>query len=991
MRYLMPMIFIISIGAAPLAAQERFPSPRLDRLAPAEMTDFDDNVIRPSLPGTRIPTDPRQGHRNSIAALAGQNALEQMYAKTVLTQIGGDDILVRNHPDSGISEVAIAEDGTIFVAVGNDPGGPLWTEYITVYRSTDGGTTFSLWGQIGDELSGVHRLRDLDVTVGSFPRLFVTYMVGGFSATVAFADPSANSATWTINNVMNTGVSFLNPDLATDNQTFDDYYVYLVSSAIDGNGDDIWFARSIDQGTTWETPYKIAELTSNGNLMYSWPRVCYGFGNTVHVLWTYTERLQGTFDDGVRYRQALDDAADAASWGSIYALAPTDDGFNQRSMDISASLTNGSVAALYSMAPVNGWDPQLLVSSNSGLNWLYPAVDLPLDLWPEIDFHLPSNEFRAVGLQLTDEDDRVLVLTRADASIPQSWSTPQQFSDQGNSDLIWSSLAFDPTHDGRVGAVVGIRSDDAEILFDAEWRNDPGYPVLEPGFPISLVSPPLSDPALVDLDADGDLEIVFGDYDGYIQVFHHDGNPAAGWPVRPGSGISEGPVAVGELVPGRLSVTAGTLDGRVFSYDPSGQVEPGWPFEMPDGGQTYVSIGALGGPYPRTLVACANENIVFLNYRGVSPLDTFGWTVPDRLIQHPAAFGDIDGDGINEAVFVANELVAAVQLYDMDLTFSRLMPDLIADSPSLGDLDGNGTAEILVPLVNGQLFALDGNGVDFGPGWPFSTPGGSSLNSPAIGQILGNGELEIAVTANDWTVHLLYQTGVEQSGYPVNTQDGWYILSSPIMGRVEGASSDVVVASRDKRLHAWDNFANVIPGWPKATSLVPLNTTPAMGDIDLDGRNEIVFLSDTELSVVDVGEAPGHFTTTWPMAMHDPQRTGCSDCPEDVVTDVTGEDPSRTTRVAFAGASPNPVAGSSTTFRFDLPVRAAASLEVYDLRGHLIRRLMKAEIPAGQHAAHWDGRDGGGRQVASGQYLARLKVQGPGLTQELTRRVTVVR
>jgi len=92
-----------------------------------------------------------------------------------------------------------------------------------------------------------------------------------------------------------------------------------------------------------------------------------------------------------------------------------------------------------------------------------------------------------------------------------------------------------------------------------------------------------------------------------------------------------------------------------------------------------------------------------------------------------------------------------------------------------------------------------------------------------------------------------------------------------------------------------------------------------------------------------------------------------------------------------AGAAPNPLAGPSTTFRFESPVRAAARLEIYDIRGRQVRLLMKSEVPAGHHRAHWDGCDGGGRNVASGQYLARLRIQGPGVDQELTRRVTVVR
>jgi flagellar hook assembly protein FlgD len=38
-----------------------------------------------------------------------------------------------------------------------------------------------------------------------------------------------------------------------------------------------------------------------------------------------------------------------------------------------------------------------------------------------------------------------------------------------------------------------------------------------------------------------------------------------------------------------------------------------------------------------------------------------------------------------------------------------------------------------------------------------------------------------------------------------------------------------------------------------------------------------------------------------------------------------------------------------------------------------MRRLVRADQPAGQHTATWDGRDQQGRPVASGIYLYRLE------------------
>jgi flagellar hook assembly protein FlgD len=53
-----------------------------------------------------------------------------------------------------------------------------------------------------------------------------------------------------------------------------------------------------------------------------------------------------------------------------------------------------------------------------------------------------------------------------------------------------------------------------------------------------------------------------------------------------------------------------------------------------------------------------------------------------------------------------------------------------------------------------------------------------------------------------------------------------------------------------------------------------------------------------------------------------------------------------------------------------LPVR----LSVFNVRGQMVRTLVSGVKPAGTHEAYWDGKDGGGRVVASGIYYCVLKV-----------------
>jgi hypothetical protein len=70
---------------------------------------------------------------------------------------------------------------------------------------------------------------------------------------------------------------------------------------------------------------------------------------------------------------------------------------------------------------------------------------------------------------------------------------------------------------------------------------------------------------------------------------------------------------------------------------------------------------------------------------------------------------------------------------------------------------------------------------------------------------------------------------------------------------------------------------------------------------------------------------------------------------------------------------PNPF-NQATAIPYGLPAEAEIRLEVYDLAGQRVRQLVGGKVPAGRHQAWWDGRDEGGKLVASGVYLCRLRV-----------------
>jgi len=83
---------------------------------------------------------------------------------------------------------------------------------------------------------------------------------------------------------------------------------------------------------------------------------------------------------------------------------------------------------------------------------------------------------------------------------------------------------------------------------------------------------------------------------------------------------------------------------------------------------------------------------------------------------------------------------------------------------------------------------------------------------------------------------------------------------------------------------------------------------------------------------------------------------------------------------------PNPSRGRMTV-ALSVPQPAFLSLEVYDLRGALLRTLARTTLPAGRHEFLWDGRDAQGHPVPSGVCLLRASA-GP---KSQTARVLLLR
>ena len=82
-------------------------------------------------------------------------------------------------------------------------------------------------------------------------------------------------------------------------------------------------------------------------------------------------------------------------------------------------------------------------------------------------------------------------------------------------------------------------------------------------------------------------------------------------------------------------------------------------------------------------------------------------------------------------------------------------------------------------------------------------------------------------------------------------------------------------------------------------------------------------------------------------------------------------------RGGLLGNYPNPF-NPETAIRYRLAEPGPVRLVIYNVLGQTVRTLVDGFQGRGVQQVVWDGRDEGGRDVASGNYIYRLELDGHG-------------
>jgi Subtilase family len=224
-----------------------------------------------------------------------------------------------------------------------------------------------------------------------------------------------------------------------------------------------------------------------------------------------------------------------------------------------------------------------------------------------------------------------------------------------------------------------------------------------------------------------------------------------------------------------------------------------------------------------------------------------------REVLHTPAIGDVDGDMEPDIVDSAGEHVYAWHADGKPLKGFpvRLNPDFSKPediskdnhvkrgffaSPTLGDLNGDGRLDITLPGLDQHLYAWDGTGTAL-PGFPrlLKVPdekltGAESINSAAVGDLNGDGKNDIVAPTAELS----------------STQNPSSVDENEFRGLAITLLSNAIGGSG--RTYAVDGTGQFLPGWPikpngavpDALPLVGPGVDPVMGDVDGDGKLDVI-------------------------------------------------------------------------------------------------------------------------------------------------------
>jgi hypothetical protein len=406
------------------------------------------------------------------------------------------------------------------------------------------------------------------------------------------------------------------------------------------------------------------------------------------------------------------------------------------------------------------------------------------------------------------------------------------------------------------------------------------------GWPTEVGAIRFSSPAVADIDGDGKRELAVAAWDDQLYLLSCGGGVLDGFPVNtwdtPGNGEESSPALADLDADGELDIVFLTNEGKLVALSARGKTLTGWPVEL-EGVPNRATpvVQNLTNYHGLEVVAAVETNtgIAVYVFHGDGTVVT-GWPIKLEGAKSPyLAVGDFDGDNSAEITVAAGKKVYAfhyngtpVNDWPVEISSGTVGPPVIAD------IEGNGNESIIFGTADGYLHAVDGKG-RAQPGWPLKLCNNPITTAPALADVNGDGKTEVIFVVGEaylttCSVYALDARCRVIGGFPKIIHEP--AAASPIAADVDSnGHADIIVATCNGKIWAIDGYGEVIQGFPITVTSGKITATPSVSDVDGDGTSDIIVATDAgSVEVINTGSPYNPDTCPWPTLGGDHWRSG---------------------------------------------------------------------------------------------------------------------